>query len=166
MVCFGSQFGVLMRTRMHSNMTPTDRASSAAPGEGSVLSTWALTSTECSFPSGVPSEITTMMFVSSTYVLYSRLPMISNLAVVLARGKTSHNWGTHRWLPLPCCLNTSHCSLRVGWALTISSHCVLSSVARATIHASPRACSWVPTVRYPISSDSSFAYWRILVSES
>ncbi len=69
-----------MSTRIHSSITPTDMASSAAPGEGSVLSTCEFTRTACCFPSSVPSETRTMMFVRLTYVLYNRLPIMSNLA--------------------------------------------------------------------------------------
>lgn len=77
--CLGDQSGVFTSTRIHSSMTPTEIASSAAPGLGSVLSRCEFTRTACSFPSGVPSEIRTTMLVRFTYVLYNRLFIMSNL---------------------------------------------------------------------------------------
>lgn len=64
MECVGSQVGVFVKTRIHSSITPTDSASSAAPGLGSVLSRCAFTSTACPF---------------ATFVLFSTYGMRSSV---------------------------------------------------------------------------------------
>src|SRR5258708_18015699 len=63
------QPGVWVSTRIQSSMTPTESASSAAPGLGKVLSRCALTSTAWLFPSGVPSDTRMTMLVRLAYGL-------------------------------------------------------------------------------------------------
>lgn len=92
--CLGDHSGVLTNTRMHSNIMPTEMASSAAPGLGSVLSRCEFTKTECALPSGVPSEMRTTMLVRLTYVLYRRLFIMSKLKIasVSQRTRVQHDY--------------------------------------------------------------------------
>jgi hypothetical protein len=71
---------------------------------------------------------------------------------------------THRCVPLPCCLHTSHSSFRPV-SLTTRSQLRFASSACSTIHVSASACSYVPTVLYPMSSDRYLAKPRIRASD-
>src|SRR5216684_3117668 len=61
--------GECVSTHIQSSMTPTESASSAAPGLGKVLSRCTLTSMAWCFPSGMPSDTRMTMLVSLAYLL-------------------------------------------------------------------------------------------------
>lgn len=74
---FSSRSGVWPIIRRASNMTATPAASSAAPGEGSVLSRCALTRIAFSLLAGVPSDSLTTTFEMPIYFFQTFLSMKS-----------------------------------------------------------------------------------------
>jgi len=94
-----------------------------------------------SFPHHVESEINNKMLNECVHVQHSYL-----------------------WFPLPSCLQTSHSNFLPVLFTILSQFCLTCSAA-CTIHLSARACSWVPTIRYPISSERYLATPRIRDSD-
>jgi len=78
---------------------------------------------------------------------------------------------THLCVPLPCCRSHSQTRSTVlpasAASAFTSSHSLTSSLTLSTAHASPAACSRVPTVLNPIlsGSESSYTSERIRCSE-